>query len=342
MEIKHVRTGPFKIVKIVESDPRYLIVQFDDINPSTNKPSQRKMSRGGNWPSYLADLVQEKVQDLLGELVYVITSQTTKNWSTFDWFCDVETQNDYGIKGGFGNALAADGSSHLKDNLVIDGLSIIDCSLGKACFEDENEYHVFYQTLQKRFNSAISNKTQRHVDDDITRVRLPDKKRDKGSQGGFRATVWQALTKEEHNFDYYIILRVDRKTLEKKFPEKEEMSEIVASIKDNYSDISLAELVINALSKDSDEVNKPTTRPATKRHDNVYLNCPFNQKDECKSLGGKWDPNVKKWFVPTDLPLEPFKKWLPKTQISSTSSDGFFRHSDIPFNGLTDDEKDAW
>jgi len=42
----------------------------------------------------------------------------------------------------------------------------------------------------------------------------------------------------------------------------------------------------------------------------TYLNCPFNDKDECKSLGGKWDPNMKKWFVPHGVDTTPFKKWL--------------------------------
>ncbi|XDZ71159.1 DUF5710 domain-containing protein [Alphaproteobacteria bacterium LSUCC0744] len=42
----------------------------------------------------------------------------------------------------------------------------------------------------------------------------------------------------------------------------------------------------------------------------TYLNCPFNDKDECKSLGGKWDPNMKKWFVPYGVDTTPFKKWL--------------------------------
>ena len=38
------------------------------------------------------------------------------------------------------------------------------------------------------------------VDDDIVRIRLPDKKRDVGSQGGFRVTVWKAIDIEEKNY----------------------------------------------------------------------------------------------------------------------------------------------
>ena len=25
----------------------------------------------------------------------------------------------------------------------------------------------------------------------------------------------------------------------------------------------------------------------------IYLDCAFNEKEECKSLGGKWDPEKK-------------------------------------------------
>ena len=43
----------------------------------------------------------------------------------------------------------------------------------------------------------------------------------------------------------------------------------------------------------------------------VYLNCPFEQKDEVKERGAKWDEYRKKWYVPFDIELEPFQRWLP-------------------------------
>ena len=42
----------------------------------------------------------------------------------------------------------------------------------------------------------------------------------------------------------------------------------------------------------------------------TYLNCPFEDIEECKSLGGKWDGDAKKWFVPEGSDLGPFSKWL--------------------------------
>ena len=43
----------------------------------------------------------------------------------------------------------------------------------------------------------------------------------------------------------------------------------------------------------------------------LYLSCPFHEKDECKALGGKWDPDKKKWYVPKELNVNAFQKWLP-------------------------------
>ena len=43
-----------------------------------------------------------------------------------------------------------------------------------------------------------------------------------------------------------------------------------------------------------------------------YLICPYDEKDECKSLGGKWDSNKKKWYIPEGKNAEPFKKWWDK------------------------------
>ena len=43
---------------------------------------------------------------------------------------------------------------------------------------------------------------------------------------------------------------------------------------------------------------------------NVYLDCPYQDKDDCKALGGRWDPDVRKWYVPEGLDLDPFRLWI--------------------------------
>ena len=53
---------------------------------------------------------------------------------------------------------------------------------------------------------------------------------------------------------------------------------------------------------------------ATSKHP-TYLNCPFAEKAECKSLGGRWDKDRKKWYVPAGMEIDPFLKWLPSQQV---------------------------
>ncbi len=62
MRFSHVKTGPFKIERVITDNPKYLIVEFDDIDPKTGRKSLRKMAKGGEWPSHLAELLREKTE----------------------------------------------------------------------------------------------------------------------------------------------------------------------------------------------------------------------------------------------------------------------------------------
>ena len=33
--------------------------------------------------------------------------------------------------------------------------------------------------------------------------------------------------------------------------------------------------------------------------DKYYINCSYNDKDEAKLLGARWDPDVSKWYIPS-------------------------------------------
>ena len=63
---------------------------------------------------------------------------------------------------------------------------------------------------------------------------------------------------------------------------------------------------------------KPLHVPESKRrkrtmsNKDVYLNCPYDEKDKCKSLGGWWDPQQRKWYVPGHVNPAPFARWIPK------------------------------
>lgn len=43
----------------------------------------------------------------------------------------------------------------------------------------------------------------------------------------------------------------------------------------------------------------------------INLNCSYDEKDEAKSLGARWDPGLKVWFIEDVADLKPYAKWLP-------------------------------
>ena len=52
-------------------------------------------------------------------------------------------------------------------------------------------------------------------------------------------------------------------------------------------------------------------------NDKIFINCPFNEKDEAKKEGAKWDGFEKKWYIPAKLfhQIERFNKWKPKGRV---------------------------
>lgn len=46
------------------------------------------------------------------------------------------------------------------------------------------------------------------------------------------------------------------------------------------------------------------------------LDVPYEEKDEVKKLGAKWDPLEKTWYVPEGLSLECFEEWIPEPEPS--------------------------
>lgn len=40
------------------------------------------------------------------------------------------------------------------------------------------------------------------------------------------------------------------------------------------------------------------------------LHVPFEEKDEAKLLGARWDPQARRWYVPAGVSDEPFARWF--------------------------------
>lgn len=43
---------------------------------------------------------------------------------------------------------------------------------------------------------------------------------------------------------------------------------------------------------------------------NINLKVPFNEKDQAKLLGARWNAEAKLWYVPQGVEAAPFEKWL--------------------------------
>lgn len=46
----------------------------------------------------------------------------------------------------------------------------------------------------------------------------------------------------------------------------------------------------------------------------LYLNVEYKNKDDCKKLGGKWDPKKKQWYAPPDTNHKLFEKYYIKQE----------------------------
>ena len=50
---------------------------------------------------------------------------------------------------------------------------------------------------------------------------------------------------------------------------------------------------------------------------NINLKVPFNEKDQAKSLGARWNAEAKLWYVPQGSEAAPFEKWLSSAPNAS-------------------------
>jgi len=54
----------------------------------------------------------------------------------------------------------------------------------------------------------------------------------------------------------------------------------------------------------------------------VFLNVPYAEKDAAKTLGARWNPTKRRWYVPDGVATEPFAKWIDDAAgaVASASS----------------------
>ena len=53
---------------------------------------------------------------------------------------------------------------------------------------------------------------------------------------------------------------------------------------------------------------------------NINLKVPFNEKDQAKSLGARWNAEAKLWYVPQGVEAAPFEKWVSSASNSAPNN----------------------
>jgi hypothetical protein len=56
----------------------------------------------------------------------------------------------------------------------------------------------------------------------------------------------------------------------------------------------------------------------------IDLQVPFNEKEEARRLGARWDPAQKVWYVPANVDPAPLQKWHPRPLTPNMRASLFF------------------
>lgn len=127
-------------------------------------------------------------------------------------------------------------------------------------------------------------------------INVPIEEKDEAKQLGAK---WDRVQKS-----WYIPAGIDSKPFEKwmeqevqqsPIPHQIDLDNVVPGMKDHLKDIEQQEEIIEQTEK-------------------TYLAIPFSEKEEAKQLGAKFDADAKSWYVPINVNIEPFEKWLPHNQ----------------------------
>lgn len=69
----------------------------------------------------------------------------------------------------------------------------------------------------------------------------------------------------------------------------------------------------------------------------INLDCPYNEKEEAKRLGARWDYEQRVWYVIDPSDLKPFYRWLKVTSrtVKPKSNTHGFKLNHHGFKGKT-------
>lgn len=62
--------------------------------------------------------------------------------------------------------------------------------------------------------------------------------------------------------------------------------------------------------------------------DEIVLDVPYEEKEEVKMLGARWDPEIKKWYVPDNKSAKPFARWIKDSEKQVPKADRHKNNTD--------------
>lgn len=230
MKYKFLITGPLTLLEIDNNDISYLKLKFSDGHT-------RKMSKGGNWPPEYADTLFKKAKELINQSVYIKTSQTTKDWSSQEWMCDLHAQSVAEKRAKIASELIKDTESTKQS---LDKFILVSTAIGKSYFanlesvsdyfKSENEYLDFCHSFEKDFVSAWQAKNARNklMPLGMKRVRISGLG-NLTKRNGFRVVASEVITEDTSEaFKFFHILRIDEKLDKDEYLSDDEVKQLIS------------------------------------------------------------------------------------------------------------------
>jgi hypothetical protein len=223
-------TGPFVLTDIDLSDTRYLRLTFSDGHT-------RKFAKGGNWPSEYAQACLAKAEQLLGKSAFIKTSQTTRDWPTTEWLCDIQAEEIVATSRKL--AREVEPAAKVGENDSLEKFILASCTSGKTfyanaapiafSFASEEDFLDFSQSFEKGFVSAWMARTARNkkLPNGMKRVRIAGLGA-RTKRNGFRVVAAEVQTEETSEaFKFFHLLRVDEKLEREEYLTDNEIKEII-------------------------------------------------------------------------------------------------------------------
>lgn len=225
-------TGPFVLTGIDPDDDKYLRLTFSDGHT-------RKLAKAGNWPPEYAQACLAKATRLLNKSVFIKTSQTTRNWETTDWLCDIQAEQIVEKSRQLAREIKLGEKVAANDSL--EKFILTSCTSGKTfyanaapiaeSFATEDDFLDFSQSFEQGFVSAWTAKNARSakLPAGVKRVRISGLGT-RTKRNGFRVVAAEVQTEgTSEAFKFFHLLRVDEKQEREDYLNDSEIKEIIAA-----------------------------------------------------------------------------------------------------------------